>query len=147
VKLHNCGRSYCVATGCSQDRKEAQQQQPESYGACIIVANHLIFSATSCNPSGIPGLQNHQSRIPGLGKPVRDHYPFVFLLVTPQPESNHVVFITGNLRRSITPITACEVQPSITLCVEFVELAHIFVVRQFRGLLGSFVCGPGIPPL
>ena len=27
VKLHNCGCSYCVATGCSQDRKEAQQQQ------------------------------------------------------------------------------------------------------------------------
>ena len=27
VKLYNFGCSYCVVTGCSQDRKEAQQQQ------------------------------------------------------------------------------------------------------------------------
>ena len=26
VKLYNFGCSYCVVTGCSQDRKEAQQQ-------------------------------------------------------------------------------------------------------------------------
>jgi len=34
VKLHNCGCSYCVATGCSQDRKEAQQQQRKF--VCIV---------------------------------------------------------------------------------------------------------------
>ena len=27
VKLYNFGCSYCVVTGCTQDRKEAQQQQ------------------------------------------------------------------------------------------------------------------------
>jgi len=36
VKLHNCGCSYCVATGCSQDRKEAQQQQPYCLPTAII---------------------------------------------------------------------------------------------------------------
>ena len=27
VKLYNFGCSYCVVSGCTQDRKEAQQQQ------------------------------------------------------------------------------------------------------------------------
>jgi len=40
VKLHNCGRSYCVATGCSQDRKEAQQQQ--QYGIKEYLYCYLI---------------------------------------------------------------------------------------------------------
>jgi len=31
VKLYNFGCSYCVVTGCSQDRKEAQQQQASSW--------------------------------------------------------------------------------------------------------------------
>jgi len=43
----------------------------DSQCICSIAVNQL-FSARSRNPGRIPGLQNPQSRIQGLGKPVHD---------------------------------------------------------------------------
>jgi len=46
VKLHNCGCSYCVATGCSQDCKEAQQQQ-QYVLTFIYLRPAFLFSCTT----------------------------------------------------------------------------------------------------
>jgi len=53
VKLHNFGCSYCVATGCSQDRKEAQQQQQEYWYALEYKAPLISTSTNFLQPSHV----------------------------------------------------------------------------------------------